>query len=139
MRVDLSASPAGFPLEPGGGLQVYCLSDLKRHDMGPELAESTGHGLDAQFITRSVNVNIHRVPIVVAHATGRNRMDIASARIVRNIDLQASSSVGVDRPTFIATPNAKSFAYQFLQRRCPRPLEDDPHRQGCSDIAYRRI
>jgi len=51
MRVDLSTSPAGFSVEPGGGLQVFCLSDLKRHDMGPELAESTGHHLDPHFIT----------------------------------------------------------------------------------------
>ena len=51
MRVDLSTSPAGFTVLPHGGLQIIMLSDLKRHDMGPELAESFGHAGDSEFIT----------------------------------------------------------------------------------------
>ncbi|MEM7309573.1 MAG: di-heme oxidoredictase family protein [Planctomycetota bacterium] len=50
-QVDLAAGPAGFAPTAAGGIQVPLFSDLKRHDMGPELAESFGHGLDAQFVT----------------------------------------------------------------------------------------
>jgi hypothetical protein len=34
-----------------GGVSVRLFSDLKRHDMGPGLAENTGDALDAHFIT----------------------------------------------------------------------------------------
>ena len=40
-----------FRQVPDGGLRVELFSDLKRHDMGPELAESFGSDLDARFIT----------------------------------------------------------------------------------------
>ena len=48
---DLHSGPAGFDLNGKGGLIVPLYSDLKRHDMGPALAESTGGPLDSQFIT----------------------------------------------------------------------------------------
>lgn len=51
MRVDLASSPAGFDAAGQNGLDVPLFSDLKRHDMGPGLAESTGSGLDPWFIT----------------------------------------------------------------------------------------
>ena len=51
LRVDLRGKPAGFRRHPDGGLRVSMFSDLKRHDMGPDLAESTGHRLDRHFIT----------------------------------------------------------------------------------------
>ena len=51
MRVDLSTTPAGFEGNSQGGLSVPLFSDLKRHDMGPGLAESFGSELDSQFIT----------------------------------------------------------------------------------------
>ena len=50
LEVDLAKAPAGFP-KAGGGIEVPLYADLKRHDMGPELAESFGHPLDAQFTT----------------------------------------------------------------------------------------
>lgn len=50
-QVNLSTSPAGFDPDPLGGLSVPLFSDLKRHDMGPELAEDFGSPLDALFIT----------------------------------------------------------------------------------------
>ena len=37
LRIDLRE--VGFPPAPGGGVRVRLFSDLKRHDMGPELAE----------------------------------------------------------------------------------------------------
>ncbi len=50
--VDLSHSPAGFDRVRGSrGLRVPMFSDLKRHDMGRRLAESTGGELDPFFIT----------------------------------------------------------------------------------------
>jgi hypothetical protein len=47
----LTRRPARFAGFPGGGVRVPLFSDLKRHDMGPGLAESTGGDLDAMFIT----------------------------------------------------------------------------------------
>lgn len=50
-RADLRDA-AGFEPSPRtGGVRVRHFSDLKRHDMGPELAESFGSPLDSQFIT----------------------------------------------------------------------------------------
>ena len=49
--VDLRTTPAGFDPSPLGGIRVPLFSDLKRHDMGPGLAESFGTPLDSQFIT----------------------------------------------------------------------------------------
>ena len=48
---DLRQSPPGFDPAPGGGVVVPLFSDLKRHEMGPGLAESFGSELDDQFIT----------------------------------------------------------------------------------------
>ena len=48
--IDLSRHPAGFP-RVGGGISVAFYADLKRHDMGPDLAESTGDPLDPFFQT----------------------------------------------------------------------------------------
>ncbi|MEM7515814.1 MAG: di-heme oxidoredictase family protein [Planctomycetota bacterium] len=48
---NLAASKAGFDSIPGGGVSVPMFSDLKRHDMGPGLAESFGSELDSEFIT----------------------------------------------------------------------------------------
>lgn len=49
--VDLRQPPPAFPSAPGGGIRVPMFSDLKRHDMGPGLAESTGGRLDRFFVT----------------------------------------------------------------------------------------
>jgi len=49
--VDLSSAPAGFPKARGGGIVVPLYADLKRHDMGPGLAETFGSPLDAMFTT----------------------------------------------------------------------------------------
>ncbi|MCB9891200.1 MAG: hypothetical protein H6833_06105 [Planctomycetes bacterium] len=51
---DLSKKPAGFDRiggRHGNGIRVPMFSDLKRHDMGPGLAESFGRPLDTHFIT----------------------------------------------------------------------------------------
>lgn len=50
-QVDLSEEPAGFPQRPDGGLGVPLFADLKRHDMGPGLAENFGSELDSEFTT----------------------------------------------------------------------------------------
>ena len=51
VEVHLEKKPASFPRDSGGGLRVSAFSDLKRHDMGPGLAESAGMRLDDVFIT----------------------------------------------------------------------------------------
>ena len=51
MRVDLGTSPAGFASNAAGGLTIRLFSDLKRHDMGPGLAETFGSRLDSQYVT----------------------------------------------------------------------------------------
>ena len=52
--VDLRETPSAFPESNGGGINVPMFSDLKRHDMGPGLAESF-HGANdrknREFIT----------------------------------------------------------------------------------------
>ena len=48
--IDLAARAPGFARR-GAGVSVPLHSDLKRHDMGPDLAETTGSGLDPFFIT----------------------------------------------------------------------------------------
>jgi CxxC motif-containing protein (DUF1111 family) len=50
-EVDLSRTPARFDRTREGGLVVPLFADLKRHDMGPELAESFGNELDPFFTT----------------------------------------------------------------------------------------
>lgn len=49
--VDLSRSPVRFPKASKGGLRVPLFADLKRHDMGSDLAENFGSDLDAFFTT----------------------------------------------------------------------------------------
>jgi di-heme oxidoreductase (putative peroxidase) len=48
---DLRTPPMEFTEMPGGGVAVFCFADLKRHDMGPGLAESFGAPNDAEFTT----------------------------------------------------------------------------------------
>ena len=50
-QVDLSRKPAKFRRKRRGGVVVPLFADLKRHDMGPEMAESFGSALDSQFTT----------------------------------------------------------------------------------------
>jgi len=47
-RVDLTQPPMRFPTNSQGGVDVPLFADLKRHDMGPGLAEFNG---DAMFTT----------------------------------------------------------------------------------------
>jgi hypothetical protein len=49
--ISLASSPTNFNENIHGGVNVPMFSDLKRHDMGPDLAESTGGPLDSLFIT----------------------------------------------------------------------------------------
>lgn len=52
MDVDLGLPVPGFRRNNLGGITVAMLSDLKRHDMGPALAETTGNpDIDPFFIT----------------------------------------------------------------------------------------
>jgi hypothetical protein len=49
--IDLTKQLPGFRRHRGEGVRVRLFSDLKRHDMGPGLAESAGFELDPLFIT----------------------------------------------------------------------------------------
>ena len=49
--IDLTDRAPGFDSNGAGGVTVPLHSDLKRHDMGPGLAETTGSSLDSFFIT----------------------------------------------------------------------------------------
>jgi hypothetical protein len=51
LRVDLSRAPMGFARTAQGGIRVPLFADLKRHDMGAELAEASGSELDPFFTT----------------------------------------------------------------------------------------
>ena len=50
-EVNLARAPAKFKKAKGGGLEVPLFADLKRHDMGPALAETFGHPMDSKFTT----------------------------------------------------------------------------------------
>ena len=50
-EVDLSKAPTSFKREGSHGITVHLFADLKRHDMGPGLAESFGSDLDSFFTT----------------------------------------------------------------------------------------
>ena len=49
-NIDLATAPSRFA-PAGDGVSIPLLADLKRHDMGPDLAESTGDELDPYFQT----------------------------------------------------------------------------------------
>ena len=49
--MDMSQPPIEFEKNQEGGIRVMMFSDLKRHDMGPGLAETTNGRLDSHFIT----------------------------------------------------------------------------------------
>jgi hypothetical protein len=49
--LDLSRAPAEFARSKRGGIVVPLFADLKRHHMGPALAESFGSDLDGSFTT----------------------------------------------------------------------------------------
>ena len=51
LSINLQGGSAGFQPNGAGGIVVPSFSDLKRHDMGPDLAETTGSALDPFFIT----------------------------------------------------------------------------------------
>ena len=51
LSAGLSAAPTGFDPTADGGIVVPLYADLKRHDMGPELAETFGSTLDREFTT----------------------------------------------------------------------------------------
>ena len=51
MQKDLRTAPTSFTPVGPAGMRVILLSDLKRHYMGEDLAESFGSELDGEFIT----------------------------------------------------------------------------------------
>ncbi len=51
LSIDLSKQPTKFKKVRGGGIKVPLFADLKRHNMGAELAESTGGEMDPFFTT----------------------------------------------------------------------------------------
>ncbi len=51
LQIDLAKQLPRFRRHRNGGVRVPLYSDLKRHDMGPGLAESAGFDLDPLFIT----------------------------------------------------------------------------------------
>jgi len=51
MRINLAGAPTKYKKIRGGGLRIPLFADLKRHDMGAELAETTGGELDPFFTT----------------------------------------------------------------------------------------
>ena len=51
MSIDLTKGAPNFKKAPGGGIRVPLFADLKRYNMGPELAESTGGAIDFFYTT----------------------------------------------------------------------------------------
>jgi hypothetical protein len=117
---DLHTSPAGFDLNSSGGLSVPLFSDLKRHDMGPALAESTGSPLDAQFITARLWGIGDSAPYL---------HDGRATTLTEAILLHGGEAT-VARNNFAALPAAEKIALlEFLRnlRTPPHPAQDILH------------
>ena len=51
LSLNMTEPPMSFNRSSTGGIRVELFSDLKRHNMGSELAETNGNALDPYFVT----------------------------------------------------------------------------------------
>ena len=117
MRVDLTTTPAGFLPNQRGGLTVPLFSDLKRHDMGPGLAESFGSELDSEFIT----ARLWGVADTAPYLHDGRATTLTEAILLHGGEAQAA------RDNFAALPEGDRVALlTFLKRlRTPEKPADD--------------
>lgn len=117
LRVDLTTTPAGFEALPQGGLVVPLFSDLKRHDMGPGLAESFGSPLDSQFIT----ARLWGIADTAPYLHDGRATTLTDAILMHGGEAQAA------RDAFAALPSGDRVALlTFLKRlRTPETPADD--------------
>ena len=111
----LDKAPTRFKNAPGGGVRVPLFSDLKRHDMGPGLAESFDPAMDAFFVTPRLWGIADTAPYLhdgrALHLTDAILMHGGEAQAVRDV--------------FAALPTAsKNAILAFLRSlRTPSPKE----------------
>jgi hypothetical protein len=110
--VDLHSGPAGFDLNGKGGLIVPLFSDLKRHEMGPALAESTGGPLDSKFITARLWGVADSAPYL---------HDGRATTLTEAIELHGGEAT-VARNNFASLPAAEKSALLAFLRNLRTPL-----------------
>ena len=117
LRVDLVTSKAGFDANANGGIKVPLFSDLKRHDMGPGLAETHGSPLDSQFIT----ARLWGVADTAPYLHDGRATTLTDAILLHGGEAQAA------RDAFAALPEAsRTLVLTFLKRlRTPEDPASD--------------
>jgi hypothetical protein len=107
-QVDLSAPPVSFQRTHDGGLLVPLFSDLKRHDMGPGLAEHL-HGADAATNRRFVTPRLWGVADSAPYLHDGRATTLTDAILAHGGDAQAA------RDAFAAlAPSARDDLLAFL-------------------------
>ena len=112
-RADLSQTSAGFAPTAAGGLAVDCFSDLKRHDMGPRLAESFGGQLDSEFIT----ARLWGVADTAPYMHDGRATTLTDAILVHGGEAQAA------RDAFEALPEARRTGIITFLKRLRTPVD----------------
>ena len=120
MRLDLTQRPAAFEPDPQGGLIVPLFADLKRHDMGPGLAESF-HNADEETNRRFTTGRLWGVADSAPYLHDGRASTLTEAILLHGGEAQAS------RDAFAALDGAsRSHLLAFLRTlRTPRdPARD---------------
>lgn len=113
--VNLLAYPSFFEESVAGGLMVPLFADLKRHDMGPGLAESFGGELASQFTT----ARLWGVADTAPYLHDGRALTLTDAIRLHGGEAQAA------RDTFLALrPHGRKFLLAFL-RALRTPNEKD--------------
>ena len=113
MRVKLRGKPAGFDRADGGGIRVPMFSDLKRHDMGPALAENFGSPHDPHFTT----ARLWGVADTAPYMHDGRALTLASAIMMHGGEAQAS------RDAFAAARESEQADLLHFLRTLRTPVE----------------
>ena len=116
--VDLIAYPSFFDESADGGLVVPLFADLKRHDMGPALAESVGGELASHFTT----ARLWGVADTAPYLHDGRALTLTAAISLHGGEAQSA------RNAFVALhPQGKKFLLAFLRAlRTPREKDVAP-------------
>ncbi len=115
--VNLRAKPMRFMNVPGAGVALFPFADLKRHDMGPALAESFGSPIDAEFTT----ARLWGIADTAPYLHDGRALSLAEA-----IDMHGGEAAQV-RANFTAlSSNSQQLVLSFLRSlRTPRNPDRD--------------
>ncbi len=125
--IEINLHKSGFK-EEGAGVKVQLFADLKRHNMGPDLAESTGSPLDSLFTT----ARLWGVADTGPWLHDGRAVTLTDAILMHGgIGSEANASVG----DFDSLPNSdKEAVLAFLRTlRTPQYPNHDLHNEGHGD------